>query len=96
MINNAGSVAHSVAGVSVATSCDGNAMILQKLHCRREKNIARVSVAYSPCWCLFLHPKLRPETTSSKGMQTLRLFELLFGLKSRSVHIEYKFLIASM
>ena len=26
-------------------SRDGNAMILQKLHCRREKNIARVSVA---------------------------------------------------
>ena len=41
--NNAGSVAHSVA--RVATSCDGNAMISKKLHCRCEKNIARVSVA---------------------------------------------------
>ena len=41
--NNAGSVAHSVA--LVATSYDGNAMISKKLHCRCEKNIARVSVA---------------------------------------------------
>lgn len=38
-----GSVAHS--GAHVATSCNGNVMISQKLYCRREKNIAHVSVA---------------------------------------------------
>ena len=38
-----GSVAHS--GAHVATSCDGNATISQKFHCRCEKNIAHTSVA---------------------------------------------------
>ena len=35
-------------------------------------------------------------TTSSKGMEKFRLFELLFGLKSQSVHVKYNFLVASM
>ena len=38
-----GSIAHSVA--RVATSCDGNAMILQKSCCHRDRTIACVSVA---------------------------------------------------
>ena len=38
-----GSIAHSVA--RVATSCDGNAMILQKSRCHRDRTIACVSVA---------------------------------------------------